>query len=59
MEAFLQTLGIYIWKFIEDGYIVPKYPPIDGFGKKFYECNAKYRNAIVCGLNDSKFTKVI
>ena len=33
MEAFLQTLGIYIWKVVEDGYIVPKSPPIDGFGK--------------------------
>jgi hypothetical protein len=53
------ALGFDIWKSIMTGYTTPTTPPTDAVGKKPSENNAKSMNAILCGLSESKFVKVM
>ena len=41
MEVYLQSLGVDVWKSIENGYDVPKTTPIEAAERrqKGYECN--------------------
>lgn len=59
MECHLNSLGFGVWKSIKDGYVAPASPPIDPTRIRLYENNAKAKNAILCGLDDSKFLKVM
>ena len=59
MEVYLQSLGVDIWQSVENGYNAPKTAPVDIVDRRLYEYNARARNAILCGLEDSEFTKVV
>jgi hypothetical protein len=53
------ALGFDIWKSVVTGYTTPKTPPTDTVGKKASENDAKSMNAILCGLSESEFVKVM
>ena len=57
MEVYLQYLGVYVWKSVENGYDVPKTTLVDAIERRKHEYNARERNAILCGLAYSEFTK--
>jgi hypothetical protein len=59
MKRYLMALGFDVWKFVENGYTTPATPPIDTTGKKI--CNAKSRtvDAILGGLTNPIFFKVM
>lgn len=59
METYLSALGFDIWQSIIDGYTTHATSPTDVAGKKLSECNAKDKNAILCGLSKSEFVKVM
>ncbi|KAH9308310.1 hypothetical protein KI387_036221, partial [Taxus chinensis] len=59
MRTYLMALGFDIWQSVAVGYIIPSTPPIDQASKKAFENNAKAMNAILCGLLDSEFVKVM
>jgi hypothetical protein len=59
MCTYLMSLQFDIWKSIVTWYTIPKTPPIDNTGKKASEHNAKATSAILCGLSESKFSKVM
>ena len=59
MEAFIQSLGTDIWLEIITSYKLPDTPPTGVADKKLYESNAKSKNAILSGLVESKFMKVM
>ncbi|XP_057871402.1 uncharacterized protein LOC131077844 [Cryptomeria japonica] len=44
---------------VKNGYIVPNAPPIDPDAKKEYVNNAKAKHAILSGLSDTEFVKVM
>ncbi|GLJ15945.1 hypothetical protein SUGI_0263550 [Cryptomeria japonica] len=44
---------------VKNRYIVPNVPPTDPDAKKEYENNAKAKNAILSGLSDNEFVKVM
>ena len=58
-RLFLQAQGIDVWKVVVNGYNVPAAPPIDNAGRKLYEGNSKEMNAILSGLVESVFVKVM
>jgi hypothetical protein len=53
------ALGFDIWESIVTGYTTPTTSPIDTVRKKSSENNAKAMNAILCGLSESEFVKVM
>ena len=59
MEAYLQSLEVNVWQLVKNVYSVPKTTIVDIIIKILYENNARVRNAILCGLEDSEFTKVM
>lgn len=59
MEAYLISLGFDVWKVVFDVYKFYNNSPIDRVGKKACESNAKVRNAILYGLSNSKFVKIV
>jgi hypothetical protein len=59
MQTYLMALGFDIWKSVVTGYTTPTTPPTDVVGKKPSENNAKSMNAILCGLSESEFVKVM
>ena len=59
VEVYLQSLGVDVWKYVENGYNGPKTAPIDAADGRLYGCNVRARNALLCGLVDSEFTKVM
>lgn len=59
MESYLMALGMDIWMSIVEGYEIPKNPPRDQVGKRACELNGKARNAILCGLTNCEFVKVM
>lgn len=59
METYLSSLGFDVWMLVKSGYIVPQVPPIDPNAKREYENNAKAKNAILSGLFDIEFVKVM
>lgn len=59
MRSYLQALGDDVWVVVESGYQYPTSIPIDGTRKKEYENNAKAVNAILGGLDESEFMKVM
>jgi hypothetical protein len=59
MRTYLMALGFDFWKSIVTGYIAPTNPPTDVIGKKPSEKNAKAMNAILCGISEYQFVKVM
>lgn len=59
METYLSALGFDIWQSVVDGYKTLATSPTNVAGKKLSECNAKAKNAILCGLPESEFLKVM
>jgi hypothetical protein len=59
MPTYLMALGFDSWKSIVTSYTTPQSPPTDMTGKKRSENNAKAMNAILCGLLESEFLKVM
>lgn len=53
------SLGFDVWMSVAKGYTVPSAPVTDVDGKKAFESNAKAMNAILCGLFESEFVKVM
>jgi hypothetical protein len=59
MKLFLQTQGVDIWQVVLNEYKVLATIPIDVTGKRFYESNSKAMYAILGGLAESEFVKVM
>lgn len=59
METYLSSLGFDVWMSVKNGYTIPSVPPIDLNAKKEYENNAKAKHAILSGLFDNEFVKVM
>ena len=59
MKVYLQAQGVDVQKAIVNRYNVPATPPVDNVGKKFYEDNSKAMNAILSGLTETVFVKVM
>jgi hypothetical protein len=59
MHNYIMALGFDICQSVVTGYTVPKNPPMDNIEKKDSEHNAKAMNAILCGLSESIFFKVM
>lgn len=55
----MSSLGFDVWTSVKNGYIVPQVPPTDLDAKREYENNAKAKNAILSGLSDIDFVKVM
>jgi hypothetical protein len=51
--------GFDVWRSVVDGYNAPTTPPIDKDGKKLEENNSRAKNAILNGLTESVYVKVI
>ncbi|GLJ51079.1 hypothetical protein SUGI_1087330 [Cryptomeria japonica] len=59
METYISSLGFYVWMSVKSWYIFSSVPPIDLDDKKEYENNAKAKHAILSGLSDNEFVKVM
>ena len=59
MKCHLMSLGYKVWRSVEKDYIVPADLPIDRDELDQYEANAKALNAILSGLKNSVFVKVM
>jgi hypothetical protein len=59
MKSYLMSLGCDIWKSVEDGYTAPATTPTDTTGKKLCNDNARASNAILGGLSNPIFVKVM
>ena len=59
MQAYIISLGFDVWILVKDGYIEPKYGPTTNAKIAYYENNAIAMNAILGGLNESEFFKVM
>ncbi|KAH9299833.1 hypothetical protein KI387_031515, partial [Taxus chinensis] len=44
---------------VDSGYTVPTTPPTNQTGKRVVENNSKAMNAILCGLAEAEFVKVM
>lgn len=52
-------LGFNIWRLVKTVYTTPTTPPTETVGKKLSENNAKAMNAILSGLAEAEFVKVM
>ena len=59
MKIYLMALGCDVWKSVENGYTSPSTPPIDTNWNKIYNDNSRDINAIIGGLANSIFVKVM
>ena len=59
MKFHLMSLGYKFWRYIEKEYKIPDDLPIDRDELDQYEANAKALNAILSGLTNSVFVKVM
>ena len=61
MKVYLQAQGVDVWIMILNTYDIPANPPTDGRGieRKNYEENSKEMNAILSGLTETVFVKVM
>ena len=59
MKYHLMSLGYKVWRYVEKEYKVPDDLPIDRDELDQYEANAKSLNAILSGLTNSVFIKVM
>jgi hypothetical protein len=59
MKNYLIALGCDVWKVVESGYTTPSTQPNDIVVKKLYNDNSREINAIVGGLTNPIFVKVM
>ena len=59
MIVYFQAQGVDVQKEFVNRYNVPATPPIDNAGKKLYEDNSKAMSAVLSGLNEIVFVKVM
>jgi hypothetical protein len=59
MKTYIQAQGFEVWKSIVDGYKEPVIPPTNENGRKLKLNNSKAKNAILNGLVDSVYVKVM
>lgn len=59
METYLSSLGFDVWMSVVNRYIVPATPPTNLDAKKEYVYNSKENNAILGGLSEKEFVKVM
>lgn len=59
MEMHISALGYEIWQLVINGNKAPSIPPTDSAGNKAYENNARAKNAVLCGLVETKIVKVM
>ncbi|XP_057836135.2 uncharacterized protein LOC131046418 [Cryptomeria japonica] len=59
MRAYLMSLGFDVWQSVVFGYTIPTNPPTDVNGEKDFENNEKAMNAILCGLPEIEFVKLM
>ena len=59
MKAYLMSLGFDVWASVNYGYVIPKSAPTTYEEKKACENNATTLNAILGGLENSEFVKVM
>lgn len=59
MKTYISSLGFDVWMLVKNGYVVPNAPPTDPDAKKKYDNNAKEKHAILSGLSDNEFVKVM
>jgi hypothetical protein len=59
MKTYVQAHGFDVWKSVVDGYKEPATPPTDNDGKKLSQNNSRAKNAILNGLVDSVYVKVM
>ena len=59
MNAYLISLGFDIWKIVRDGYKEPKDGPVTNNEIADYENNARAVNAILGGLSEPEFFKIM
>ena len=59
IRVFLQAQGVHVRKAVVNKYNVPATPPVDNIGNKIYEDNSKEMNAILSGLTETIFVKVM
>ena len=59
MRVYLQAQGVDVWKAVVNRYNVPATPPTDQASKKLYEDKSKAMNAILSGLAETIFVKVM
>jgi hypothetical protein len=59
MKTYVQAQGFEVWKSIVDGYKEPTVPPTNDNGRKLSLNNSKSTNALLNGLCDSVYVKVM
>jgi hypothetical protein len=59
IKTYIQAHGLEIWQSIVDGYIVPTVPPKNDKAMKLGQNNFKATNALLNGLSETLFTKVV
>ena len=59
MKSYIMALGWDVWKTIESGYTSPSTPPNDTTTKKLCNENSRAINAILGGLTNPIFVKVM
>ena len=59
MRTYIMDLGSDIWRSIIIGYQALANPSIDTVENNIYNNNAKYLNAILCGLLNFKLEKIM
>ena len=59
MKTYIQAQGFEIWQSVVDGYKEPAIPPANEREIKLGKSNSKATNALLNGLFDSVYTKVI
>jgi hypothetical protein len=59
MKTYVQEKGFEVWKSFVDGYKEPKIPQSNDTGRKLNLNNSKSKNALLNGLIDSLYGKVM
>lgn len=59
METYISSFVFYVWMSVRNGYDVPSVPPTNPDAKREYENNAKKKHAILSGLSNNEFVKVM
>jgi hypothetical protein len=59
MKTYVQAQGFEVWKSVVDGYKEPTVPPTNENGRKLSLNNSKAKNALLNGLCDSVYVKVM
>jgi len=59
MKTYIHAQGFEIWKSVVDGYKEPTVPPTSEKTMKLSQNNSKATNALLNGLDESLYTKVV